>query len=258
MNPKEERELCAELDALGFRWERTRNGHIKAFAPDGKTFTFSTGGQYRAQLNQRQRLRRWKNEQQQEPLFEVPEPEPEDDIDEWSMTILEEMTPGQIFITLDVSNKTDLTKDQAAKAIEYLVDEEMLIKRDGGYVIPEEEEAVVVPLSTVAIAAIEAMVEAVRLELAGDDAETYKLANEAFRSENAKLSQEILDANGEVNGLLTRARKDADTISQLHADIEKKSAFIKKQEEQVKALREENGKLQIVVKKYNDLRKLFT
>lgn len=263
MNQKEERELCNELDALGFQWERTKNGHIKAVAPDGKTFTFSTGGSYRNSLNQRGRLRRWQKENA--PVAPVEEVvEETGDPDEWSMVILEEMTPGEPFTAVDVANRTALSKEQAVNAIEYLNAFEILESTNGGYLIPVERE-VPVALSHLAMVAIEAMAEAIRLEVQGNDEETYKIANEAFKSENAKLRTEILDAHGEVTLakdqvkiLQQQIRDMEDLIEQWRAGSAKLQDVIDKRDREIKELKEEISKLGPIAKKYADLKSLFS
>jgi hypothetical protein len=256
---KEERELFAELDELGFVWEMAkRSRHIKAVAPDGQTFTFSTGGSYRSILNQRSLLKRWRRENRP-PEVPSEEPEPEvDDNDKWGMTILEKMTMGQPFTALDVTRQTNLTRDQAISAIEYLIDADMLVESDGAFVIPVEEVPMALPLSPLAIAGIEAMVDAIRAELQGDDNETYKVANEALQSEVIRLRAEDVKLRFEITTATDQVQILQRQISNLTTNLKQSQVQLENRKERVKELEEENSKLQVVVQKYNEFKKLFT
>jgi hypothetical protein len=230
MDAREEKILCAELDNLGFKWERTRRGHIKAVAPDGKTFTFSTGGYTRSTLNQRSLLNSWKRQNlPPDEKKEVEETSMSMNNDDHGLIILEEMEPGKAFVAHDVANKTDLTKEQASNAITYLVAMGMLelVEREQGFsyripIEPEKEEEEVA-LSPAAVAALEAMVEAVRESIGGGERamEILTTANEALKSE---LSKERERANGletRVTGLekeVTRLRE----VEKTFLDIKKR------------------------------------
>jgi hypothetical protein len=216
MDAREQKVLIAELESLGFKWEESTKNHIKAVAPDGKTFTFSTGGTIRSSLNQRSLLKRWKRDN-------LP-PEEKKEVetismnnDDHGLVILEEMEPGVAFVAHDVANKTDLTKEQASNAITYLVAMGMLdfVERENGFsyripIEPEKEEQEVAQLSHAAVAALEAMVEAIRSELASeettmselsDEIATLTTANDALRSELQKEKTRATGLEKEVNRL---------------------------------------------------------
>jgi hypothetical protein len=226
MDAREQKVLIAELESLGFKWEESTKNHIKAVAPDGKTFTFSTGGTVRSTLNQRSLLKRWKRDN-------LP-PEEKKEVeaismnnDDHGLVILEEMEPGVAFVAHDVANKTDLTKEQAANAITYLLSMGMLdlVERENGFsyripIEPEKEEQEVA-LSPAAVAALEAMVEAVRESIGGERAmEVLTTANEALKSELAK-------ERARANGLETRVDGLEKEVTRLR-EVEKTFLDIKK------------------------------
>lgn len=227
MSAKEDRELIATLESLGFDVERTSRNRIKALAPDGQLFFMST--QYddaRTKANQRAMLQRWQRQQAAgKPL--TTEPVAQDVV---NMLVWEGLLArhGQHVSAKELAAELDLDIIDVGNALLTLASQgrvwnrvvpsprgnqkvyRAIPKENPMTETPTEEDPVIqVPIPQSLARAFQAFVDVIRQETGDTSAEAELYAEELARLETTieDLHKKIRDRNDEIARLTTIERK---------------------------------------------------